>query len=61
MLVLSRRPTQQIRIGEHITITLVRLSQFTARIGIDAPPEMLIVRTELEDGKPASQLEETPQ
>ena len=47
MLVLSRKPGEKIRIGNDITITLVKVGPNSARIGIDAPPEKHIVRTEL--------------
>ncbi len=47
MLVLGREVGGRIQVGDDITITLVRASAGEARIGIDAPPEMNIVRTEL--------------
>lgn len=48
MLVLSRKETQTIRIGDDIEITLVRVSGDRVRVGIEAPPEMVILRGELE-------------
>ncbi|OYP38924.1 carbon storage regulator [Rhodopirellula sp. MGV] len=48
MLVLSRKADQQIRIGEDITITVVRVEGNRVRIGIDAPRDQRIVRGELE-------------
>ncbi|MCO6459243.1 MAG: carbon storage regulator [Pirellulaceae bacterium] len=47
MLVLSRKVGERIRIGDEITITVVRLIGGTVRIGIEAPPSLLIVREEL--------------
>jgi carbon storage regulator len=47
MLVLSRRRQERIRIGDDITITVVRISQNSVRIGIDAPQALKIVREEL--------------
>lgn len=47
MLVLSRRVNEQIQIGDDITITVVRLSPTSIRIGVEAPPGTLIVREEL--------------
>lgn len=44
MLVLSRRLEQRIRIGESITITVVRIGRDQVRIGIDAPSDVPIVR-----------------
>jgi len=48
MLVLSRKETQKIRLGDSIVITVVRLSGDKVRLGIQAPKEMLVLRDELE-------------
>lgn len=48
MLVLSRREGERIRIGDSITVTVVRCSGDKVRIGIEAPSDMLILRGELE-------------
>ena len=50
MLVLSRRAGQSIRIGDDITIHIVRTGSDKVRIGIDAPRSVNVVRTELVDG-----------
>jgi carbon storage regulator len=47
MLVLSRKKSEQIVIGEEIRVTVVKIDRSTVRIGIEAPPEMPIVRQEL--------------
>ncbi len=47
MLVLSRKVTETIRIGDDIEITIVRIGPNTVRVGIDAPPHVNIVRGEL--------------
>lgn len=47
MLILSRKRGEVIRIGNDIEITVMRISGENVRIGIDAPKEMNIVRTEL--------------
>ncbi|MBI1313952.1 carbon storage regulator [bacterium] len=47
MLVLSRRKTEQIRIGDEITIKVIDVKGGTVRIGIDAPAEIPIIRSEL--------------
>lgn len=47
MLVLSRKPGERILIGNDIAITVIRIGPNSVRIGIDAPPEMNIVRDEL--------------
>lgn len=47
MLVLSRKVGERVRIGDGITITIVRITGGGVRIGIEAPPEMPVVRQEL--------------
>lgn len=47
MLVLSRRLSESIKIGDEITITVVHIERGKVRIGIEAPREMSIKRTEL--------------
>lgn len=49
MLVLSRKVGEKIWIGDRISITVVRVSGGGVRIGIDAPPELPVVREELRD------------
>ena len=48
MLVLSRKETQTIKIGDDIEITMVRVSGDRVRVGIQAPSELVILRGELE-------------
>lgn len=48
MLVLSRKPGDQILIGDDIVITVVRLGPNTVKIGIDAPKDVGILRPELQ-------------
>lgn len=47
MLVLSRKPGDQINIGDDVKITVVRIGPNTVRIGIEAPDGIKILRTEL--------------
>ncbi len=49
MLVLSRKLGERILIGDQIAITVVRVSQGTVRIGVEAPEELTIVREEIRD------------
>ncbi|MFZ9088612.1 MAG: carbon storage regulator [Planctomycetaceae bacterium] len=49
MLVLSRKTNERICIGEDVVITVVRVSPNSVRIGIEAPRDMAIVRSELAD------------
>jgi len=47
MLVLSRKDTEAILIGDDIRVTLIKSQSGQARIGIDAPRSVIIVREEL--------------
>jgi carbon storage regulator len=60
MLVLSRKVGERIQLGDHITVTLVKINGNIVRLGIDAPPHMPVVRQELteracSDGSPAAE------
>jgi carbon storage regulator len=48
MLVLSRKESEKIMLGDEIVLTIVRVSGDRVRLGIEAPSDMLILRTELE-------------
>lgn len=47
MLVLSRKIGERILIGDKITVTVVKIGHGGVRIGVDAPPELAVVREEL--------------
>jgi carbon storage regulator len=47
MLVLTRKLQQQIKIGEQITVTILKVKGNTVRVGISAPREVRVVRGEL--------------
>ena len=47
MLVLTRRISEQLIIGENIVITIVRIDGGQVRVGIDAPREITVKRSEL--------------
>src|SRR5947208_14682973 len=47
MLVLTRKLQQQIKIGDQITVTILKLKGNTVRVGIQAPREVRVVRGEL--------------
>ena len=55
MLVLSRKQQQQIKIGDQITVTIVRVKGNTVRVGIEAPRDLRVIRAELP--KAGSELE----
>lgn len=62
MLVLSRKESQRIRLGDSITLTIVRVSGDKVRLGIDAPPEIRVLRDELEtfdEEKPTGEMAAT--
>jgi carbon storage regulator len=48
MLVLSRRESQRICLGESIVLTIVRVNGDRVRVGIEAPPDIQVRRAELE-------------
>ncbi len=54
MLVLSRKPSQQIMIGPDIVITVLKTDRNQVRLGIQAPTGVSILRDELADQRPAS-------
>jgi carbon storage regulator len=47
VLVLSRKVGERILIGDRITVTIVKIGHGGVRIGIEAPPELAVVREEL--------------
>ncbi|PHR99373.1 MAG: hypothetical protein COA78_25030 [Blastopirellula sp.] len=49
MLVLTRKQQEQIRIGDNITLTILKVKGKSIRIGIDAPKDIRVVRGELID------------
>ena len=49
MLVLSRKESEKIILGDEIVLTIVRVSGDRVRLGIQAPKDMLILRHELEN------------
>lgn len=48
MLVLSRRESEQIRLGDSIVLTVVKVAGDRVRLGIQAPSDVLVLRSELE-------------
>jgi carbon storage regulator len=49
MLVLSRKQNERIRVGDSVVVTVVRVSGDKVRIGIEAPPNVRVLRDELDD------------
>ena len=57
MLILTRRESEKIIIGDNIEIQVCGIKGSIVRIGIDAPKEMNIVRKEIQ-GKPLKEKKE---
>jgi carbon storage regulator len=47
MLVLTRKPQEEIKIGKDIVVKVISISENSVKIGIEAPKEMVIMRAEL--------------
>jgi carbon storage regulator len=47
MLVLSRKPSESVVIDGDIRVTVVKISGNKVRLGIEAPPDVAIKRSEL--------------
>lgn len=48
MLVLSRRESERLKLGDSIILTIVRVSGDKVRLGIEAQADLLVLRDELE-------------
>jgi carbon storage regulator len=48
MLVLSRRERERIKLGDSIIVTVVRVAGDKVRLGIEAPPHVVVLRDELQ-------------
>ena len=48
MLILSRKETECIHLGDDIVVTIVRINGDKVRIGVQAPSNIKILRNELE-------------
>ena len=47
MLILTRKVNESIRIGDSCTVTVVEITGAKVRLGIEAPREIPVVRTEV--------------
>ncbi|MEA3374309.1 MAG: carbon storage regulator CsrA [Campylobacterota bacterium] len=57
MLILSRKEDESIVIGDNITIKVVSVEKGLVKLGIDAPSDVTILRSELLDAVEASNKE----
>ncbi len=48
MLVLSRKQAERIKLGDSIVVTIVRVSGDKVRLGIEDPPDVIVLRGELD-------------
>lgn len=61
MLVLTRKEGERILIGENISVTVVRIAGGGVRLGVDAPAEVPVMRSELKEKLDADQAERSAQ
>jgi carbon storage regulator len=61
MLILSRRESERVHLGDDIVLTIVRVNGDKVRIGVEAPSHIKILRTELELKSNESALDTEPQ
>jgi carbon storage regulator len=47
MLILTRRPGESIQVGDEIEISIIEIRGNQVRLGITAPPKVLVLRSEL--------------
>lgn len=48
MLVLSRKESERLRLGDSIVLTIIRVSADKVRLGVEAPANVLVLREELQ-------------
>lgn len=53
MLVLSRKHGEAIRIHDHVTVTVLAIRGNRVQLGIEAPGDVFVRRSELPGGTPA--------
>lgn len=56
MLVLTRKMQQKIKIGEGVTITILRIKGKQVQIGIEAPRDVRVLRAEVPEHNDGPQL-----
>jgi carbon storage regulator len=60
MLVLSRKQSERIRLGNDIVVTVVRVAGDRVRLGIEAPANIVVLRDELETHTDSATAPTTP-
>ncbi|HLA83967.1 MAG TPA: carbon storage regulator [Thermoguttaceae bacterium] len=56
MLVLSRRESERIRLGDSIVVTVVRVTGDRVRLGIEAPANVVVLREEIASDRSSAPL-----
>ena len=54
MLVLTRRISEKFIVGNNVVITVLKVDGNQVRIGIEAPREISVIRSELVSSKPVN-------
>ena len=60
MLVLSRKTSETINIGNDITVTVLSIRGGKVRLGLEAPQEVPIIRSELQEPNHSAEYEFGP-
>lgn len=60
MLILTRKPGEQIKIGDNITVAIVGVKGNQVRLGVSAPKDVSVDREEIRDRKDAEVRGERP-
>lgn len=55
MLILSRKINERIHIGENIVVVITAIGPHRVKVGIEAPPEIPIIREEIIPPEPNTQ------
>ncbi len=56
MLVLSRKESEKIKLGDSIVVTVIRLGRDKVRLGIEAPPDVVVLREELDEDQATKEM-----
>ena len=59
MLILTRRPGESIQVGDDIEISVLEIRGNQVRIGINAPAEVLVLRSELLNKAPVDDTDQS--
>jgi len=60
VLILTRKPGEQIKIGDNITVAIVGVKGNQVRLGVSAPKDVSVDREEIRDRKDAEVRGERP-